>query len=130
MTDRQQDIEKLAKLCGWHKWPRLSKDGKTTDAWFDSKGKWIAPITWNPWLSWNDAGMVWDELANRGYEPLLGWVSGKREGGYTASFHNWKLGMVYTSYGHIKPYAAIAEAALRVAMSDNVHYTTEEEIDG
>lgn len=59
MTDKQK-IEKLAKGMGWHK---ASEPYGRGPYWSDNEfDDWVANMDWNPWTSWHDAGMVWDEL--------------------------------------------------------------------
>ena len=57
MTDRQQDIERLAALCG------LRRVDYRFGWWVDSKGCDVCRVDdWNPWSSWHDAGMVLEKL--------------------------------------------------------------------
>ena len=108
MTDRQKDIERLAEgVMGWHK---SSPNGLT---WLNTDGDVMRsvgfPFPWNPFESWHDAGMVWDELAKQGYHRKLACY---HDGLCVAEIYKVK-DIVFSGVEDIPP-AAIAEAALRV----------------
>ena len=136
MTDRQQDIERLAALCG------LRRVDYRFGWWVDSKGCDVCRVDdWNPWSSWHDAGMVVDAINQEGeyFLAMLRYDPWRSSNCWTAQFlHKPELGEVVYSDASWEPNrvdadagpAAIAEAALKVVESDNVQSATEEVIDG
>lgn len=69
MTE-QEKIEKLAiEIMGWHKEFNLKVESYYN--WVNNKGEFKVTMLWNPYTSWNDAGMIVERLKKQGYKFAL-----------------------------------------------------------